>query len=432
MVQDQIQNLLNDVSFKVGTLRKANELFSDRLAPNFNIFDYLRTDEMGLSRCIASLLNPTGTHGQGSIFLEDFLKRIDKATLFNEIDNHWSEVESEGCQVTLEKQANGQRRIDVYLRFKNGEIIGIENKPWAWDQKDQLNDYAQFIGNKANSTREWLLIYLSNNDPSHSEYSINKKYREELEKSGNFIWLDYAELIEWLEFCSQKSKALVVRVYIEELAKFIRMKINGALDMSEEKEIKNMILNSKENIESAFHISNAIKAAKVELLEKLRIDLHKSLTKNNFVFVWDERMTSSNEWKSYAGFDVKFHEKQNFYLRFNFESSDLRNLFWGIRKDRESITKDADIWNKINSVMSDKFGGGSKTEWWPWWNYIHNNNELFNADFRYWDKNEKPWLSIINEEMVNKITTLAISVRDAFKENHHLLINDMNNITTVG
>ncbi|MDO9051764.1 MAG: PD-(D/E)XK nuclease family protein [Methylotenera sp.] len=426
-MQNQIQTLLNDVAFKVGTLKKANELFSDRLAPNFNIFDYLRTDEMGFSRCVASLLNPTGTHGQGSLFLEDFLKRIDKDLFLTELDNHWTGVEVKGCQVGLEKQANGQRRIDVYLRFKNGEIIGIENKPWAWDQKDQLKDYAQFIEKEA-KCRKWLLIYLSNNDPTNSEYSINKEQREKLEKSGNFIWLDYSELIEWFEYCSQKSKALVVRVFIEELAKFTRMKINGALDMSEEKEIKNIILKSKENIESAFHISKAIKAAKVDLLEKLRIDLNESLTTNRFVFLWDEQMT--NEWKSYTGFDVKFHEEQSLYLRFNFESSDLRNLIWGIRKGK-SIKKDAEIWNKINSVMNDKFGAGGKTEWWPWWNYIHNNNDLFSEDFRHWDKNEGPWLSIINREIVAKITTLAISVREVFNENPDILTGDVTLTTSI-
>ena len=426
-MQEQIKTMLNEAAFKIGTLRKANELFSDRLAPNFNIFDYLRTDEMGLSRCIASLLNPTGTHGQGRLFLDNFLMRIEKDTLLNKSDNYWTDVVAEGCQVSLEKQANGQRRIDVYLRFKNGEIIGIENKPWAWDQKEQLKDYAQFIKKEANG-KKWLLIYLSNNDPSNSEYSIEKDQREALEESGNFAWLDYAELIEWLEFCTQNSKALVVRIFVEELAKFIRMKINGALDMTEENEIKSIILKSKESLESAFHISKAIKAAKKELLEKLRIDLNESLTTNGFVFDWDKSMTS--DWKSYAGFDVKLHIEQNFYLRFNFESSDLRNLIWGIRKG-ESIKNDAEIWIKINSVMNDNFGAGGKTKWWPWWNYIHNNNEYFSEDFRHWDKNEKPWLSIINKEMVDKITKLAISVREAFKENPNLLTDGViNNVNT--
>ena len=64
----EIEELLKDVAFKMGTLREARNRFSAQLAPEFSIFDYLRTDEMGLSKCIASLLDPKGTHGQGSVF----------------------------------------------------------------------------------------------------------------------------------------------------------------------------------------------------------------------------------------------------------------------------------------------------------------------------------------------------------------------------
>lgn len=43
------------------------------LARRFNVFDYLRTDELGLSRIIADLLDPAGTHGQGALFLKALL-----------------------------------------------------------------------------------------------------------------------------------------------------------------------------------------------------------------------------------------------------------------------------------------------------------------------------------------------------------------------
>ncbi|MDE2389628.1 MAG: PD-(D/E)XK nuclease family protein, partial [Betaproteobacteria bacterium] len=127
-MQEQIDLLLKEVTFKTATLKEARERFADRLAPDFSIFDYLRTDEMGLSRCIASLLDPTEKHGQKEVFLESFLKKI-----------KWrgnTKIRS----VRLEKQANGQRRIDIYLQFHNGDIIGIENKPWAGLQKNQLGD----------------------------------------------------------------------------------------------------------------------------------------------------------------------------------------------------------------------------------------------------------------------------------------------------
>ena len=39
-----------------------------KLAPRFNNLDYLRDDELGLSRIIADLLNPKASHGQGVLF----------------------------------------------------------------------------------------------------------------------------------------------------------------------------------------------------------------------------------------------------------------------------------------------------------------------------------------------------------------------------
>lgn len=404
-MQDQIKRLLEDVTFQIGTLRKANELFSDRLAPNFNIFDYLRTDEMGLSRCIASLLNPNGTHGQGRLFLDDFIKRV--------CNDNWIDVDINNCQVNLEKQANGLRRIDIYLKFQSGEIIGIENKPWADDQKNQLKDYAEFIEKDAHG-KQWLLIYLSNNDPSNSEYSIDKELREKLKESKNFVWFDYTELIEWLECCTQKSQALVVRVFIEELAKFIRTEINGELDMAEENVIKNIILASESNLESALLIPVAIKAAKEDLLEKFRNDLKGKLEKYDFELVWDESMSKS--WKSYAGFSIRFNKNkyENFNLRFEFGSSGLHDLYWGISRKDKSIKKDTETWNNINSLMSKQFGSGGNTQWWPWWRWVDNNQEL-GSDFRNWDKNATPWMNINKNQLADRIVRVADSVRMAFE-----------------
>lgn len=417
-MQNEIEELLKNVANKVAAIGEAKRMYASKLAPDFNIFDYLRDDEVGLSRCIASLLIPNGTHGQGNLFLKNFLERIDKVLFDNELVKRWTDTVIDGCHASLEEQANGLRRIDVYLRFNNGEIIGIENKPWARDQENQLADYAKFIQGQANG-KKWLIIYLSNNDPSNSEYSISKPHREELEKSGNFIWLNYAVLVEWLEFCAQNSKALNVRIFIEELAKFVSTKINGELDMSEEQEIKN-ILKSGENIRSAFHIIKALESLKEDLLVKLRADLESRFNLKGWELEWDKDLSCN--WKNYVGFNVKFYKNQNFYLRFRFSSPDLGSLIWGIRQDDQ---KERNPQNniEINSLMNNQFGNGKQWDWFAWHSYIHKNNNIFKEDDLHWDKNEQPWLSIINGGMADKITELAISVWKTFESSKNLLID---------
>ena len=158
--------LLKNVFFNVSTLQQARNRFADQLAPDFRLFDYLRTDEYGLSRCLVDLLDPQGKHGQGRVFLDLFLARIEAAA--------W--VGSDRCHsVVAEKVIENGRRIDIYLKFDSG-VIGIENKPWAGDQNQQLKAYADWLKKDAND-RNWLLIFFSNRDPS--EKSILKEERAE-------------------------------------------------------------------------------------------------------------------------------------------------------------------------------------------------------------------------------------------------------------
>lgn len=420
-MQNEIEKLLKNVANKIAALNEAKRMYANKLAPDFNIFDYLRGDEMGLSRCIASLLNPKGTHGQGNLFLKEFLKLIDNVLSENELIEKWTDTVTDGCQVDLEKQANGKRRIDVYLRFNNGEIIGIENKPWACDQEDQLKEYADYIKNQIKPSK-WLLIYLSNFNPANSEYSISTPQRKELEKSGNFIWLNYAELVEWLEFCAQISKALSVRVFIEELAKFVQTKINGDLDMSDATEVKNIILKSAENLKSAFQVSKVIRNVKESLIELFHNDLKKKLEEKSLILVWHESMSKS--WKSGCSFGVKFNNSQNAYLRFEFEYSGLHNLYWGIKRENEQIDFDEPAWNDIHVLMNE-FGSSRKNVRWAWWNYIDDNQE-FSSDYRYWDTSEAPWVSMMpetneSEKLATKITNIAIRANDVFKNHINLL-----------
>ncbi|MDE3022699.1 MAG: PD-(D/E)XK nuclease family protein [Pseudomonadota bacterium] len=390
-----VGKLLNEVAFKIGALREARKRFSAQLAPEFRIFDYLRNDEMGLSRCISTLLNPNGLHGQGSVFLDAFLNQIGPTSA-------WAVNATQDCKVITEKQANGQRRIDICLDFGKVGIIAIENKPWAKDQKQQLSDYAKFI--EKHTKR--LLIYLSNSDPS--EVSIKKDELKELEKSGHFFQLTYKNIIDWLEDCARKSKALVVRIFIEELAKYIRMDINGELDMSEQKELKDVILKSKEHLESAFHVVRAIDDVKKELLEKFRKDLEGSFNKQGMKLVWD-----LDNWKAYRGFIIQFGERlQSSNLRFEFNNKNLIDFFWGIAGTDDPYS-DAHTWKKINELMITEFGREESESKWPWYSWAE---QEFGEGMDDWQTSEKPWLLIHDGSLVKKITELAIRVKEVFSK----------------
>ena len=58
----------NELQPRLETARMLQRELESNLAQRFNVFDYLRTDELGLSRIIADLLSREGTVQQVSTF----------------------------------------------------------------------------------------------------------------------------------------------------------------------------------------------------------------------------------------------------------------------------------------------------------------------------------------------------------------------------
>ena len=397
-----VDELLKAIAFKTGTIYEARKRFFSHLALDFTIFDYLRRDEMGVSRIIADLLDPNASHGQGSTFLKEFAKKIGQGWI--SLANDW--------KVIREKQVNGQRRIDIYLESSDG-IIGIENKPWAIDQKDQLIDYANYL--KEHHER-WLLIYLGNGEPSAE--SITKENRERLTLSGNLICCNFFELSNWLDDCAIKTKALNVRVFVDEFNNFIRRNINGELDMSEEKEVLEEIRKSLSNISAAFHISNAMSKLKQDLLQLLHDQLETKFSENGFLLAWDNGMNSA--WMKYTGFGVKFNSQQDKYLRFEFDGASLQQALWGIRRTDESVEYNSAKWKVINDLMMSVFGTGKQSEWWPWWSSIPDAN--FKKEYKNWQNSYSPWIDIENGQLATNIYKLAVRLHDGFDKEGKLYL----------
>ena len=125
------QRFFDGLAPRIETARTLERELDTQLARRFNIFDYLRTDELGLSRVIADLLDPNGKHGQGNTFLRLLLDRLEYSDASKDLDHASVKVE-------VEKAIKDNRRLDICVRI--GEhCLAIENKPYAGDQPDQIN-----------------------------------------------------------------------------------------------------------------------------------------------------------------------------------------------------------------------------------------------------------------------------------------------------
>lgn len=394
---NNVAELLRRVSFRINVLREAKRRFSAELSPDFSLFRYLRDDELGLSAIFADLLDPHGSHGQGGLFLDLFIKRLEGEHAWMKPSLDW--------RVVTEKQAHGQRRIDIYMESMAG-LIGIENKPWAADQDRQLADYADFLEKQA-AGRPWMLIYLGNSSPAQN--SIGADQMDALRRDGRMALLSFYQIVGWLSDCAAHSRSLVVRVFLEELAKFVRTDINEEMDMSEAGEVVAEVRKSRESIEAAFAIGNALKAVKKSLLVDFRGRLEAMSIDHGFKVQWDSGM--DEDWPCCSGFGLVLSEGDSKYLRIEFGASGLRSMYWGIMRQSGQVEKDDEIWGSIHDVMRI-FGNGRRSDWWPWYSMVP--DSYFGQEYRSWDVSSAPWVGMSEGGLAPRIIDLAVQVKMAF------------------
>ena len=116
------------------TARALESEMDRHLARRFNVLDYVKTDELGLSRILADLLDPDGPHGQGTLFLERFVDGLEDL-------RDWPDLRDRRISVDVEHVIRANRRIDIYIEIgdaKATHCLAIENKPYAEDQKNQI------------------------------------------------------------------------------------------------------------------------------------------------------------------------------------------------------------------------------------------------------------------------------------------------------
>jgi hypothetical protein len=137
--------------------------FDERYAPRFNPVGLI-VAETGWSKLIATLLDPSGDHGQGPLFLNAFLREagLDPARFQDNI------------RVATERWLSANRgrdsRIDILVTARSADgqpaVLGIEVKFDAADQDKQLSRY--HAGLRDEFGVEPTLVYLArpNTEPS--------------------------------------------------------------------------------------------------------------------------------------------------------------------------------------------------------------------------------------------------------------------------
>ena len=136
---------------RLDALREGIDLYG---ATTFSEFAIFNPDENTLSRVLAELFDPAGSHGQGLLFLNGLLAAIGKPRLNRQ----------DAVKVRRESVTRAKRRIDIVIETSQ-YVIGIENKPWAAQQPKQLEDYLMELRADLHG-RKPVLIFLSDQVPN--------------------------------------------------------------------------------------------------------------------------------------------------------------------------------------------------------------------------------------------------------------------------
>ena len=380
-----IQNLFSQVS----AINKKYEKIAEITGENFNIFKILRIESKEVlthSRFLCELLNPKGSHGKESKFLELFLEsqKIDKSQKNENFIKRFEEFKIEHCTVKLEahiiKNADNTDggRIDILLKDNSSNAIIIENKIYAGDQHQQLVRYS--IAHK-----EAPIFYLTLDG---SEPSANSS--GDLIKDNHFKCISYQkDILEWLINCRKES--VENPILREAITQYINL-IKHLTGQTMNDEMKNDIfalLKRDNNIELAFEISRSL----IALNNKLKIEFQnqiKEIGEKLKIKVEGLKLIPSN-WTNHS-------------ICFRYEQS---GIIYGIVKNEtdNNVKRIPEIDALIKIEMNKIF---QASPWWPMWDFFYKDIEsvyLFWEDIKNGEAKRKAmeFVALINDHFNNDI-----------------------------
>lgn len=157
-----------------------------------------QSDEVRLhSRIIHSLLDTRGSHYQGSLFLEPFLKVLDLADFFMDLNKVFVKAE--------------WNHIDLYISDNDKHII-IENKIYAGDGDRQIERYIDSLIDKGVECENIAVVYLSIDEKEVAPHSLGewKIAQDNLVRGNSKIRYKNAtykkDILSWIESCQSKAK----------------------------------------------------------------------------------------------------------------------------------------------------------------------------------------------------------------------------------
>jgi hypothetical protein len=328
----------------------------------FNVFDILQVGHYEVrthSPILAELLNPQGSHGQGALFLKQFITRHD----LHPFDADSARIFTEYHIGAVSEDEGG--RLDILIRDRNSREILIENKIYANEQENQIARYLKF-------SPGGIVIYLTLYGEPPTTVAAEPQTRVRL--------LSYrTDIIAWLEDC-EKGAAKAPRVG-ETIAQYIQLiqrltQQNTSARMNQK--LTEAVLQSRNDFMAYAALCNARREIQVTIVNSMLERLSVIAEKLGLQLV---RPTIDLSQK-YGGFYLtspKLHAN-NLRIGFEFDTGDYRNFFFGFKLLDEKII--CSIAPRLPALFKAELGRvEAGTMWWPAWMWSETHCQWTDATF---------------------------------------------------
>lgn len=332
--------VIQELLVEVAAINKKYENIEEVTGANFNIFKIMRmeTDEVRThSRFIAELLNPSGSHGQKDVFLVLFINAF-KRLLIEKAPNLADVFDILKCDISTteikveEVIENG--RVDIVMKFSNGQVVVIENKIYAADQYGQLARYK-------NKYPKCYLIYLTLNGGKATDFSndwaneknekISVHSSEDCKVKCENCYFSFSykkDILDWLRNCQKESSAFpILRETIAQYINLIKHLTHQTMSDQETKEIIDEIIKDSKKIAAAEEIFNnwqgIQKAAMVKFQFRLKEIKNELNVELNFDFNGGEELgkIDSGFWLYRKGWKycIYFCFLEGYYMKYGID-----------------------------------------------------------------------------------------------------------------
>ena len=395
---------------RLETARDLERELDRKLAQRFNVLDYLRDDELGLSRIIADLLNPKARHGQGTLFLQTLLSLEGLKTT-----QHWPGLDRNQISVVVERKIAANRRIDisVHIGGTDGQTycLAIENKPYAGDQENQVKDYLDYL--KREYCDRFLLIYLSPTGVGPSERSIHRK---ELAKwKDRFAIMPYRggqedqaeefdafriphSLSDWLGECRKNCEVDRLRWFLRDAETFCQQRLGDQAVITDRKKKAtfDFVLSNSSNLKTALAVSESWPDVRNHVCKKFLNQIETAVKEHEKLKEFADSMKVGH---MYAGEHGPSHIwlYRDCWTRYEVDPSDL-NQHTSIRLQTgakgpngwyigvsspmsvdEMADGDTGRRQRLVRELKNKLGRGKEESWWPWWDWVDEDKGNWNS-----------------------------------------------------